>query len=232
LNGDLFILLMLAAITYYCYYSTRKRFCMNIPELQRYRQCQEAEIKLQIEKTRLSWAVAARHEEALVDDKELVDLYKRDKTALIALHLEQLRAAHRMMQGLMTAPQSEVLGKVKTEWPYGHFSIKKRTIWTPDTGDFEADARVWRNKRITSVDTNLSLAYLHSQGTHPNFPDSNRTEEIISTQADDLTFDKHQYIYWTEPLQSAAMRETVAVVCEQAGVEVVESSCSGSSLLR
>jgi hypothetical protein len=195
---------------------------MNIAEIQKYREYEEAKVGLEIEQTRLFWAAGERHEEALMSQDELFRLDNTDKSELVAIHLGQLRAAHRMMQGLMTAPQSDLIGRVKTEWPYGHYSIKKRTIWTPEVGDFEVEARVWRNKRITSTGTVLSLAYLHSRGTHPNFPDSNRTEEIVSTEADDLTYEKQKYISWTEPIQSAAKRETVAVVCRQVGVEVVE----------
>jgi hypothetical protein len=132
-----------------------------------------------------------------------------------------------MMQRLMSAPKSVVLGAVKTEWPYGHFSVRQRTIQTPEIGDFVAEARVWRNKRITSTDTSLSLSYLYPHGRHPSFPDSNRTESIISTQPDELTFDRYQHVSSDELPSVASKCEIVAAVCAQAGIEVVEVASLG-----
>lgn len=195
---------------------------MNITEINRYRECREAETKLEIEKTTLRWAAAERHDDFFGGEDALFSLYNKDKQSFVALHIGQLSAAHHMMQGLMLAPRSDTFGAVKIEWPYSHFSVKKRTIQTPEAGDFVAEARVWRDKRITSANTNLSLAYLHSQGDDPNFPNFNRTENIISTQADELTFDRHQYISWYDPVRAACLRETVAAVCAQVGVEVIE----------
>lgn len=183
---------------------------MNVAEIQQWRQ--QTEIKREADR---QLALLAGSSESRQDRESGIDfeeLYFNSERDFRNLYIAHAKAAHLMVRNLMVAPQSEYLGPV-TEKPRPLYNMLRRSVGSDDIGTWEATANVRNGEQIDSETSVFGFSARHLDG--------GRETILEPASPGKITFTSLEHTDWTALALMSSTRETIATVCEQAGVEVI-----------
>lgn len=180
---------------------------MNIAEIQAWRQ--QTEVKREAERrlALLTGDSEIRQEQETGIDVE--KLYFDNPGRYTQLYIAHAKVAYLMVKNLMVAPQSEYLGPI-TEKHRPLFRIQRRSVGTDDIGTWEATATVPNGETIDTGAFEFSAR--HQDGSRQTILELAKLSKFTSSL---------RHIDLTDFGPMSSRRETVAAVCEQAGVEVI-----------
>jgi hypothetical protein len=201
---------------------------MSKAQMNQYRELREQQMHVERALLEAQWANEDAQVEPYMDGSSIGEgglaVMQAERPLRFArLYNAHYKAAHRMLQSVMDAPESSILGPVEDKEDIGsrghRFPRTERAIWTPELGEFVATEHRW-DDQVRGQQTRLTLSYVF---TKEPWPDHKRTEDIISTVTKELDMAPEDLQRIDERKLPKIMigRERVAAVCEQAGLRVV-----------
>ncbi len=191
---------------------------MIIDEIQQYRELREAEISIEVKKRLLNQSVHARQLGPVMDYRDLDQLFRSGSQGPVDRYIAQSLAIDSMLRNLIQS-SSDQLGEIVEETIYR--VEQSRQIDTEDIGSFMVKASFWENYGVDRGETTMRFGFLHSRGTSPHFPLSNRYENIVTTTRGDIESDLKPVFPTSQLLETASSYELVQEVCEQVDIPSV-----------